>query len=906
MGKYVLRFSDEECSLDQITGGKAASLARLSKNGFSVPEGIAVTVKAFEDFCSWNKIDVRDHVHDHKIMDEIKTSILNGEYPRELKGEIDFAVEQLLSAQGSESHGFAVRSSAVGEDGLLSSMAGQMRTFLYVPGESVKQKIKECWASQFDQRAISYRAGKNCNNSKDQSDGDSGIDPSFGMGVVVQRQIDPSYAGVIFSIDPLLRSADHMVAEWVPGIGEKLVSGHVVPERLFIHRRNPKLPDELDDSIKVPLAAAIALALRAEGLSGYPVDVEWCTVEDKVYILQSRPVTALADNNMAIFTNVNIGENYPRALSPFTWSIVDGFRANYFKTLFRRIGLPEGSIQDAAPVIDNLLGVRGGMVYYNLGNWYEMMALFPFGSYFKKFLDHYIGQHIPFTYNAKGDVLRMFSERRHVVLQARFWLRLSYSYLTLKRAVDNFEENFSKRRKSWRAKSFADQSIDELESNMVNIVGFLEKDWGGGAIADFSAMVFPGLLQMIAASWLKGIDEISMARFLQGLTLKSTESSKLLWKIAQRFSEEPDLKSLLIDGEYEELDKYIGLDRRSMSGISEKVKCELDEIGPAKDVKKLVSSFMEQFGGRCYQELMITSPTFEERTDLFWDLVKGYMLSTGKDPNNHEQVERDGREQFTRDRLKELGFVKRIVFKKLLGDAQAGIGYREKARLCQSLIYGELRRVVLEIGRRLVGKGYFESGEDVFYLDHQELVKLLQGRFLFPETIPEIVSVRKKAHLAADLVEQPEFYLANKAEYSKLEETKEHVAKTKSGLRGLGVSRGTVVGRARIVLNPTEQNRLSPGEILVTKVTDPGWTPLFLIAGGLILEKGGLLSHGAIVAREFGIPAVVGVKDAVKQIEDGRLVCVDAESGEIKILQEDNEENEGISVDGDSPGGKAR
>ncbi|MBI4734114.1 MAG: hypothetical protein HY779_04775 [Rubrobacteridae bacterium] len=261
-------------------------------------------------------------------------------------------------------------------------------------------------------------------------------------------------------------------------------------------------------------------------------------------------------------------------------------------------------------------------------------------------------------------------------------------------------------------------------------------------------------------------------------------------------------------------------------------------------------------------------------------------MAPEKNPYRHERVEREDRESFTKKCLQRLSIGRRLVFKRVLKDAQAAIGYRERARLCQSLIYGELRRLTLETGKRFYSKGYLEAAEDVFFLEYRELHRIFEGKYLYPETIKEIIAVRRKAYQDGASDNPPEFYLIEKGEYPTIPVESGKFDAAEGKLTGLGVSRGSVKARARIILNPAENNTLEPGDILVTRTTDPGWTPLFLIAGGLILEKGGLLSHGAIVAREFGIPAIVGVKDAVNVIKDGQLLWLDAESGTIHVLDE--------------------
>jgi phosphohistidine swiveling domain-containing protein len=842
---YLLPLQSYECTNSSLVGSKAARLAQLALQGFSVPAGYVVTVKGFRDFCAYNNIRITDE----SPPQDLARAIPNGNYPSQLAEEITLALDRLSVEQ------FAIRSSAIGEDGFVVSMAGQLQTFLCIPRVSVLDGIKKCWAAIFSAGVSAYRLKKQLTLTQE-------------MGVIIQRQIQPLYAGVLFTLDPRLLTTDYLVVEWVDGLGEQLVSGKVNPQRLHLHRKTPIFPKSLAEPQTKALEQLLSLGLQAERLFGHPLDLEWCVDTSGVQILQARPITALSSEQVSIWSNVNIGENYPQPLSSFTWSVVESFRFAYFRALFKCLGLPESATEEAYPVIQNLVGVHMGKAYYNLSNWYEMMVLFPMGRWFRKFLDYYIGQRIPFTYVPRYSKLRMFQEWRSFHRKIWFWARLLLNYLTLEQQVATFEDQFNASRKKWRSQPLDRLSLVELDELLLNIMGFLDRRWGGATLADLSAMVFPGLLELVTRKWLKEYPEAEKAtpRLLQGLTLKSTESLKLISEMTQKIRVRPDLRELLLAQKYDVLEQFLD-----------------------HELKELLNRFMEQFGGRCYHELLITSPTFEERPDLFWDLVRSYDLAPEPYSITKEKTEVEKRKRFTSEVLQKLSWIRRPVFKKVLRDAQKAIRFRERVRLCQSLIYGELRRVALELGKRLAVKGYFNETEDVFFLEVEELHQLIQGKFLYPGSLPSLIQIRKEAHATYSKTEPPEFFILDKGDSLQPLNITKSIPEGKTILKGLGVSGGRVKGKAKCILNPVEDNPLKPGDILVTRSTDPGWTPLFLIAGGLILEKGGLLSHGAIVAREFGIPAVVGVEGATQLIHDGQWVSVDGHLGEVQILSDESE-----------------
>ena len=822
-------------------GSKAARLAEMALHGFPVPPGLVITVPAFETFLADNGISLGAGF----TSESVRRAILQGKFNSNLAEAILGGIRELGLQE------VAVRSSALGEDGMSFSMAGQLSTFLRVPATEVLPRVKECWAGLFSDRVLAYRQGGR-------------LSTPIGMGVILQEQIQARYAGVAFSLDPRLLSTDQLVVEWVEGLGEALVSGQVTPVRLCLRRKSPVLPEDTPGPLALGLGQLLNWMFEAEKLFGHPLDVEWGLDDGGLHMLQARPITGLLGQDLVLWSNVNIGENYPHPLSSFTWSVVEPFRYGYFNELFRQLGLPSAALAEAGPIIRNLIGIHGGRVYYNLSNWYEMLALFPLTRWFRRFLDHYIGQQVPFTYVPRRSLLPMFRERRLFHRHLWFWLQLGWNYLRLQHRVTAFEARFSHCRRGWRSRPLAECSLDRLEGVLRDMVRFLNKEWGRAALADFAAMIFPGMLELLARKWLGDSSGNLTAQLLRGIAVKSTEGSKAIWELARQIDERPPLRRLLLSKDYTALERSLDPDLRNQ-----------------------VQHFMENYGGRCYHELMITSPTFEERHDLFWDLARNYCLALHQNPWKKESAEAQNREGSVSVCLRRLRPWRRLLFKKVLRDACLAIQLRERVRLCQSLIYGELRRVALELGNRLAALEYLENPEEVFLLTSEEICHLCQGKFLYPETLPGILRLRREASSAAGDREPPEFFLMPRGHFWKDYQEASSPDTRRQFFQGFGVSGGRAVGRVRIVLDPSRDKGIQPGEILVARTTDPGWTPLFMVAGGLVLEKGGLLSHGAIVAREFGIPAVVGVEGATRLLQDGQTVLVDGGLGQVTVMEND-------------------
>jgi pyruvate,water dikinase len=725
-------------------------------------------------------------------------------------------------------------------------MAGLLETYLDVAAADVADRVRDCWASLFSARAQSYlRSRGACAASE------------LRMGVIVQRQLAPRYAGVLFTVDPARRAGDTMVLEWVEGLGEALVSGRVSPERLLLSRRAPVLPRDLPPALALALQDLHAQALLAERLFGEALDLEWCADDEGLHLLQARPVTAFAGPRMTAWSSTNVGENYPAALSPFTWSVVDRFRRGYVESLAEKLWVPARARAALRPLFDNLLGVHRGRVHYNLSNWYRIFARLPGGRILRRSFDRYIDQPVPLAEPADEPELPSVPEWR--LLPA-----LICRYTTLNGSTAAFVRRFQDQRRAWRQQL---ESPDAAGSVLAQIIAFLDGRWGDAALADFSAMVFPALLQQAATAWLRPADAERAPGLLRGLGLKSTEALKLLHALGAWISARPQLLTLL----------HAGRDAELVAALQ-------------GEGRILWQTFLDQFGGRCYQELLLTSPTFEERPDLAWHLVRGSLAAGAADPAAREAVERNARERLTRELLGCLPLWKRPLFARLIGDAQRAIAAREQVRLCQGLLYGELRRAALAAGRGLAQQGRLDCPEDVFQLEAGEVERLLRGRFLYPQTIPALVRARRDAAARANADRRPLPSVFVTREGAEFEDRNEEPGDTaassrEQALRGVGVSPGSATGNVRVIVDPIGQaGQLRPGEVLVASATDPGWTPLFLIASAAIVERGGMLSHAAIVAREIGIPVVVDVAGATSVLRDGERVRVDGDAGLVELV----------------------
>jgi pyruvate,water dikinase len=317
--------------------------------------------------------------------------------------------------------------------------------------------------------------------------------------------------------------------------------------------------------------------------------------------------------------------------------------------------------------------------------------------------------------------------------------------------------------------------------------------------------------------------------------------------------------------------------------------------------REALDAYLREWGFRRSGELMLTVPSFQERRAELIDILKGYVAAGGESPADLLRRQAGEREAETARVLAVLRRRKLVpllpwpnratLARVLMRWARRSIALRERARLKQALLYNRLRRVVLAVGRRLVERGSLESAEDVFFLTHQEIDDLLSGSAMFPGRVKELVALRMASHAEASAMTPPDsFELPEGDDWSPRREQGPPLlarrAPTTDGaavLRGVGACGGTVTGRAAVLGDVSEFARLAGREVLVTRQTDPGWGPVFPLIRGLVIERGGMLSHGAIIAREYGIPAVVGVRDATKRIGQGQVVTVNGDRGVVTL-----------------------
>lgn len=754
-------------------------------------------------------------------------------------------VEAALQSLGAGP--YAVRSSGRAEDGTDHSHAGQFETVLNVPAGQVLDAAKKVWASGFSDTVETYRALKT---------GDKAEAPA----IVVQRMIDADSAGVAFSADPVSGNRNLAVISAVKGLGEQLVSGEVDGEDWALNQDGVAIVQPKVASVLTPEQAheVATLARNAERAFGSPQDIEWAFDGEGLHILQARPITTElkplpnADDNLTIFDNSNIVESYPGMVSPLTYSFAVHVYSRVYRAFVRLLGLSNAKIAENSAVFDNLLGRIDGRVYYNLVNWYRALALLPGFSLNRDHMETMMGVSEPMPREitdalapppAKG-LGKVWEYAKVAKVAAGLLWQAIRLPLTRRRFYDRLNNVLENQLDPNTA------NATELAAEYRQIESTLLDRWDAPLVNDFLCMMAFGGSRNLMEKWLgqKGLLLHNDVMIGQG-DIVSAEPAQ---RIAQ-----------------------MGIMVRK-AGIADDLLAD-PTLGALTDHPKImieVDSYLAKFGDRCTEELKLESiPLSDDPTSLL--LAVG---ASAKRPEHDQHVasDPDWKELFPKNPLK------RLTAKWVINWTKARVRDRENLRFERTRIFGYARRVFLGIGQEFAARDLLDNPRDVFDLTKHEVLGAVEGFSLSPD-LKGIVTMRQKAQVASARRPDPPERIEIRGPAIAPVWADEVEADKDSTLQktGTGCSAGVVSAKARVVRDPRTES-LNPGDILVARHTDPGWIAVFSNASAIVVERGSLLSHSAIVARELGIPCVVGLKGATDWIEDGQMLTVDGASGQVE------------------------
>jgi phosphohistidine swiveling domain-containing protein len=841
-------------------GGKARALARAELGGLPVPSWFVVAAEGA------GSADLN--------MDQSGASAI-------------VAAAGALSADGSV---LAVRSSALDEDGAGHSFAGQLESYLNVPADGVVEKVGEVWRSGFTERITAYRREHGLPTA------------SSPPGVLVQRMVDARVAGVAFGADPVSGRRGVAVISALPGLGSALVSGeadgdtwHVdrsgtITERRIVpklrkHAADPaaaggvRMVDVPPDAAASPalsdaeVAAVAALVRKAGAHFGRPQDIEWA-IADRLYLLQSRPITSLAnlpdpDGPLVIWDNSNIVESYSGVTTPLTFSFAREIYEHVYRQFCRMMQVPEAVIDSRDEMFRNMLGLIRGRLYYNLLNWYRLLAMLPGYAVNRRFMEGMMGVKEPLPEELAGAIASEGSRGKFkdILHLARTLVALVGNHLVLNRRVDAFYGRLDRALVS-PVPPLAERRVDELVAYYRDLRAQLLLRWDAPLVNDFFAMIFYGVLRSLVVRWCGDPGGTLQNDLIGGEGgIVSAEPAVRMQRLAALAA---------TDGELLHAFRF---------GDTAAIAAAL-ESRPAARAQS--DEYLARFGDRTVNELKLESYTLHDDPLPLYRAVGSLAMQPSAGTATSTAADRLRIES----RARVAGAMKgrpwrAAVFGWVLKHARRRVRDRENLRLERTRLFGRVRRIFLEIGHRLAAVDRLGDGRDVFYLEVDEVLAFADGRTTTTD-LRGLVDLRKREFARYAAADPPDTRFQTRGAVHLGHDFRAATApleESGSDRTGLGCSPGVVRGPVRVVTDPT---KVDPGHgaILVAEHTDPGWIMVFPSARGVLVERGSLLSHAAIVARELGIPAVVSLPGLTRWLRDGDVVEMDGSAGTVRKIVE--------------------
>ncbi len=866
--QFIKYFSEiDDADLPRV-GGKGLNLGKLTRAGFPVPNGFCVTTDAYRLSVAGLSEQNENSVKDIRLSPELVT-------------EIRTAREKLQTPT------FAVRSSATAEDLAEASFAGQQDTFLNVTPDELLDALKACWASLWSERAIAYRQTQKI------------TDEGLAMAVVIQEMCEADVSGVLFTVAPFNANAAIIESNW--GLGESVVSGAITPDSFHVSRDTgavlersiatknemvtatgvsvvPSAQQDAPSLTDAQLKELTHLGMRVETHYGHPMDIEWALTDGQFMLLQSRHITtsatsithlnqahsipevdkkaiekvrqaeiqileARAEEQGTVWCHHNLAEVLPAPL-PMTWEIMKKFMsgAGGLGKAYRGLGFYPSKRVNAEGILDLICG----RIYVNLNREAEL---------------HFDGFPFAHDFNAlkRNPQEAMYAQAQTDITRSNtsFWMKLPLHIIRMSRAemhlrqyrsdfdrllIEEVFPAFQKEVEAERNISYSDLTDTELVTKF--------EEWCAKTLDDFAPKALTATL-------------------LAGFSLQRLEVA------LQKCLNETETKILV---------------NRLMSGTSDNLTIEtiVPQVSHPRLASKLsevatgdltLTDFLKDYGHRAVDEFELAQPRWREDTTYLEQMIAAFEQSGLQTPpteatfptddDRKPQIEqRESAEKELAAHLENRTGLRKQVAREL-DFTRCYMPFRETAKFYLMLGYEQIRRALLELDRR------YQLDGGIFYLVPDELRQLIDGA-----VFSDVITARKTKRELMLQIEVPDVIFSDALDQIGTATPLETV----DTLTGVGVSAGIATGQARVLLTPTDVRPSDRNYILVCPSTDPAWTPLFLHAAGLVMERGGILSHGAVVAREYGVPAVANIPNATRRITEGQTLEVDGNQGTISIF----------------------
>ena len=893
-GPYVISFGDAKATERALVGGKGANLAQLVAAGLPVPTGFCVTTTAYETLIDDPSIEKA--IHELAAIDPtdtaaiadagaaLRTQIQDCDVPDEIRT----AIETALDATASDpEQAYAVRSSATAEDLPEASFAGQQETFLNVGSDEIVDRVRDCMASLFTDRAIAYRA----NNGIPHED--------VALAVVVQRMVSPDASGICFTADPQTGNRYIASIEAGFGLGDALVSGDATGDTVRIDTRTGEVldyeignqqvavrphpgggtetvelpPTDRDDRVLSDKQARtlVEIGTEIEALFECPQDIEWCLEDGTFSIMQARPITSLfprpmpvpSDERLHVYYSMGHGQAFAEAMPPLVCDVWQ----TYIQNVMAKWGLES----------DTQWGVEaGGRLYI------DMTILLEISIVRRR-----MPEQLATASEPVGVALENLLARRGEEFRAK---QTGRDTLTVLRRVAGAmweEARMGFPLTSAMGSGFFGAFIGEPNPPAHEEARW--NTWGQTVAAQVHAPDTPAKrAHAVFAPDKTGFTSLPLSGvLLAAFTIDG-------W-LPQRFSDAPGDVTAVGRGFPDELVTRIDLGLGDLADVARdhpdvadalQQGASIDEIETREGgevFRDALDEYLDEFGHRATGELDISRPRWREDPSGLLATVQSNLEhgEKGEHRAHLRQLEREA--NAAAERLEEradhgiLGPIRKRVVRQLIRTYRGYIQTREYPKHGTAYLLTAWHEALCDAGEQLVADGVLTSADDLWFLQKDELFAALDG-----DSIAVDIDARRNEFERHAAMDAPPV-LTSDGEAPSADIEREDVPD--DALVGTGVSDGVIEGVARVVHDPAEET-IETGEILVAPSSDPGWTPLFLNAAGIVVEVGGRLSHGALVAREYGLPGVVSVAEATQRIETGDHIRVDGTRGTVELLDQ--------------------
>ncbi|WP_044796863.1 phosphoenolpyruvate synthase [Bacillus cereus] len=868
MSSFVLDFQEIEKTQLFLVGGKGLNLGELTNiQGIQVPEGFCVTTVGYEKAIEQNeelqtllqqltKLKMEERAQIGEMSKKIREVIMAVEIPT----DVVEAVAHYLSRFGNE-HAYAVRSSATAEDLPHASFAGQQDTYLNIIGEeAILQHVRKCWASLFTERAVTYRMQNGFEHNQ------------VSICVVIQKMVFPEASGILFTADPITSNRKVLSIDASFGLGEALVSGLVsadnykvkedeivekviATKKLAIYGRkeggterkkiapNQQKLQTLSEQQILQLAS---IGRQIEAYFGCPQDIEWCLAHNTFYIVQSRPITTLYpipeenDGGNHVYISVGHQQMMTDAMKP--------------------LGLSFFLLTTNAP-----MRKAGGRLFVDATQQLASPAS-------RNYLINTLGKSDPLVRDALTTIIERDNfitllpddEKEKIVSKNKQLANSQPEIENNPAIVTNLIQN-------------SEASIKELKRNMqmksgVDVLNFILED-----IQQLKKVLFnPQSIAVImagmnASAWMNEKMEQWLGEKNAADTLSQSVQNNITSEMGLALMDVAD-----VIRSYPEVITYL------QHVENENFLDEIVQFKGGEEARDAILTFLNKYGMRCSGEIDITKTRWSEKPTtiipMILNNIRDFEYGASKRKFEEGLQEALKKEEELVNRLQHLPGGKQKVeeTKRMIRNIRNFIGYREYPKYGMINRYFIYKQALLKEAEQLVQSGVIHEVDDIYYLTFEELHEVVRTNKLDYELIQK----QKNDYKLYEKLTPPRI-MTSDGEIITGKYKRENLPD--DAIVGLPVSSGVIEGRARVILNMEEAN-LEEGDILVTAFTDPGWTPLFVSIKGLVTEVGGLMTHGAVIAREYGLPAVVGVENATNLIKDGQRIRVHGTEGYIEVL----------------------